>query len=292
MYKSFFIILLFFISVSGFSQNSFELFGRVKVDGGNRKAVRIVVTKNGSPYKTYRIDAAGKYSFPLEYNNVYIVSFEKNGFVTKRVEVNTNVPDKVLEDNNFKYKWKVDVGLFKEYEGIDFSFFNQPIQKIFFVENKERFDYDNKYAKQIEKELKRLIAEVEKKKAEEAKQKEIERQKQAELAKQQQSNNKLKPKKESKPNNNYKSNYNKKPYSSNENLVYEKKSYSNDVQISSRTEKDDRKEVVFVSVLYKGVEHVYRKVKWYWGAEYYFKDNENISYSIFFLETHKDSYNY
>ncbi len=169
-----FLIFLFIITVVG-AQNSFEFHGKISIDGVSPKIVKIVVTKNGSPYKTFHPESNGKYSFNLDYNSVYIVSYVRKGYVNKKVEVNTIVPDKVLKDNKFKYKWKTDVNLFKKYEGIDFSFFDEPIQKIFFNNSTRRFIYDDKYAKQIEKELREKMAEVERRKAEELKKAEEER---------------------------------------------------------------------------------------------------------------------
>lgn len=169
------LLTLIFIYVNVISQNSFEFHGKISIDEGNPQTVRIVVTKDGKPYKTYRPESGGKYSFSLEYNSVYIVSYEHSGYVNKKVDVNTIVPDKVLKNDKFKYKWKTDVNLFKKYKGIDFSFFDEPIQKIFFNKSTNKFIYDDKYAKQIEKQLKEKMAEVEKQKAEERKQLEKEK---------------------------------------------------------------------------------------------------------------------
>ena len=172
-------ILLIIFIINAFvsnAQNSFEFRGKISIDDGRAGSVKIVVTKDGKPYKSFHPESNGKYSFNLDYNSVYIISYEKGGYVSKKVEVNTITPDKVLANNNFKYKWKTDVNLFKKYPGIDFSFFDEPIQKIFFNKSTRRFIYDDKYAKQIEKELREKMAEVEKKKAEERKKAEQERQ--------------------------------------------------------------------------------------------------------------------
>ena len=169
-----FILLL--IAEISISQNVFEFYGKAKLDGDSQKGIKIVVTKNGQAYKTYTPESNGRYSFNLDFNNVYVVSYVRNNYVTKKVEVNTNVPAKVLEKNSYKSKWKVEVGLFREYEGLDFSFFDKPIQKIFYVNKSVNFNYDNSYAKQIEAELKALMKEIDKKKAEEAKQAEKDKQ--------------------------------------------------------------------------------------------------------------------
>ena len=175
MIKTTILLLLTLVFAGVYSQNSFEFHGKINVDGGKRQGVKIVVTKNGKPFKTFKPEGSGKYSFFLDYNSDYIISYEKPGFVSKKVEINTQVPDKILADNKFRYKWKTDVNLFKEYEGIDFSFFKDPIQKIYFDKSSSRFDYDNRYAKKIEKELKAKMKEIEERKAEEARKAEEER---------------------------------------------------------------------------------------------------------------------
>jgi hypothetical protein len=159
--------------VLGFSINSFELHGKIKVEESNISAVRIVVTKNGQEYKTFRTEASGKYTFNLDYNNKYIVAFKKSGYITLMIEINTNVTNEVLKWNNYRYKWRVDGYLFKEHKGIDFSFFNKPIQIIYFVEDKERFDVNYKYSKQFQKKFMEISSEIKKKKLEIAKQDKI-----------------------------------------------------------------------------------------------------------------------
>ena len=290
------------ISALGFSQNTFKLHGKVKADDSDSRAIKIVVTKNGAPFTTFKPDGSGKYSFNVDYNNVYVVSFEKNGYVTKRVEVNTMVTDKVLEDNSYKYKWKVDVGLFKEYEGIDFSFFEKPIQKIYFVDKSDKFDYDNRYAKQIEKELKALIAEVEKKKAEEAKkaelakQQKLEAEKKAELARQQKIQEDKKRQAEEAKNARKEVAEKPTPPVKKPKPTYTQpkrtppivvKTVDNRV-FSTETFSDANKQIIYVTVVSDKKVNVYRKVIWNWGAVYYFKNSENISKSIFFEETYND----
>lgn len=158
-----------------FSQNSFQFKGDISIYKGEEVGIDIEIKKNGQVFKTFHPNESGKYNIDLEYNNIYVVTYSKKGCVSKKVEINTNAPDETLKNNKFKYVWTTDVELFEEFEGIDFSFFAKPIQKIFFDENSGRFDYDNRYAKQIEMELKAKMKEIEERKL--AEEKKIEQEK-------------------------------------------------------------------------------------------------------------------
>jgi hypothetical protein len=168
---------LFFVLFNTFlfSQNSFQFKGDISIYKGEEVGIDIEIKKNGQVFKTFHPNESGKYNIDLEYNNIYVVTYSKKGCVSKKVEINTNAPDETLKNNKFKYVWTTDVELFEEFEGIDFSFFAKPIQKIFFDENSGRFDYDNRYAKQIEMELKAKMKEIEERKL--AEEKKIEQEK-------------------------------------------------------------------------------------------------------------------
>lgn len=114
-----------------------------------------------------------KFEFALEYDCEYVFSYLKDGYVTKKVEVNTYVP----KENSLEFEpFKFDVEIFKQYEGVNTVIYNQSVGKIKFNDVLNEFDYDTDYTKSIQSELAR-IEELLKMKAKEEAEKKVEQDK-------------------------------------------------------------------------------------------------------------------
>ncbi|MEM9025206.1 MAG: hypothetical protein AAGB22_15770, partial [Bacteroidota bacterium] len=111
-------------------------------------------------------DKNGRFKFELDYNHIYVLEFSRNGYVTKRLHINTNdVPE---ENAKFGHEFGgFVVSLFKEMEGLDVSILEQPIGKVFYDPGTEQFEYDRKYTKSIQAEVERLRKELEERAREE-----------------------------------------------------------------------------------------------------------------------------
>lgn len=89
----------------------------------------------------------------LDFNTEYVVDFTKPGYITKTIEINTRVPEK-RRKNGFE-PYKIGVRLFKQYEGINYVVFNQPVALIAFLPEVDDFGYSTDYTKTILSELQR-----------------------------------------------------------------------------------------------------------------------------------------
>lgn len=89
----------------------------------------------------------------LDFNAEYVVDFTKPGYITKTIEINTRVPEK-RRKNGFE-PYKIGVRLFKQYEGINYVVFNQPVALIAFLPEVDDFGYSTDYTKTILSELQR-----------------------------------------------------------------------------------------------------------------------------------------
>ena len=78
------------------TQPKFVVYGSFKVEKGNYDGTNIKVTRDGQAFKS----SAGKRSFnyELDYNHTYIFSFSKKGYVTKKIKIDTKVPDGILDE--------------------------------------------------------------------------------------------------------------------------------------------------------------------------------------------------
>ncbi len=70
-------------------------------------------------------DELGYYAFTLPYDRIYTLTYSKPGLVSKAVELDMNhVPE---EEQKRSFRTVVDIRLFAEIPGEDFSFLNEPV---------------------------------------------------------------------------------------------------------------------------------------------------------------------
>ena len=139
------LILLFFVSIGASGQNLAILI-KLNVDGGNFNETKVTVTENGKEKEVFS-PAKSKMIPELEFDNDYVITFEKPGYITKRVEISTQkVPEDIREaDLDFDFA----VEIFEQYEGVNTVIFNQPVAKWFYDTQEDEFTYDTDYTKSI-----------------------------------------------------------------------------------------------------------------------------------------------
>lgn len=154
------------MSMAGWAmaQADFVINGRLKVEGGTMSGSRLVVYKNGEKHRVITTDL-NRFSLPLDLNEEYLLSFEKDGFVTKKLSFNTKVPSGSLATGYTPFDFVVS--LFKQYDGVNIVVFNQPVGIIRYADTLGDFDYDTDYTKSIQSALDAVQAEIAKKQKEE-----------------------------------------------------------------------------------------------------------------------------
>jgi tetratricopeptide (TPR) repeat protein len=150
----------------------FTFSGRVEHTDEKGKDVALegaicTLTKGGSVVNSVTTGGNGKFSFQLDPNADFVVSFTKPGFITKRFAVSTkNVPDDRAQ-HGFG-KWDIEVVIFEQYPGLDYSVTDKPIAKVVFDPSKEvdDFSFDQAYTAQMQGALDKLkqLADAAKKK--------------------------------------------------------------------------------------------------------------------------------
>ncbi|MGB0917912.1 MAG: hypothetical protein ACPGU4_10000 [Flavobacteriales bacterium] len=136
---------MLFVSTHGYSQDLAVLI-KFKVDGSNYSGSKVTITENGKVLKVYE-PAKSKMIQDLSFGNDYMITFEKEGYITKRVEASTkSVPEDIKgEDLDFDFA----VEIFEQYEGVNTVIFNQPVAKWFYDPQEDEFTYDTDYTKSI-----------------------------------------------------------------------------------------------------------------------------------------------
>ena len=143
---------------SGYAQkNEFIIKGRFKIDGGSVSGAKIIVEKGGRQVKS--IEGDSRFEIGLDFQSIYVVSFVKEGFVTKRLRFDTNVPEDRIEYGFEPFGFSVE--LFEQYDDVNMVVFNQPVGKISYSELIYEFDYDTDYTKSIQTQIDQAMDEVE-----------------------------------------------------------------------------------------------------------------------------------
>ncbi len=113
------------------------------------------VTRDGKPFTSFPISSEGTFFLYLPLGSEYSVKVTKKDFVQKIFSVNT----KGVSQENAQSKFSVmiaDLELMEFYPGVDFSLFDQPINKYYYNAQKDNFEYDKEYLKK----MLALVAEV------------------------------------------------------------------------------------------------------------------------------------
>jgi len=145
-------------------QGRFTVNGRLKIEGGDLSSTRVVVMKDGVKERTIS-SGLNKFTLDLEIGHNYILSFEKDGYVSKKLSFNTNAPAEAAANGFTPFDFAVS--LFKQYDDINLVVFNQPVGMIRYDEKSGDFDYDTDYTKSIQSQLQQVLAEVEQKQKDE-----------------------------------------------------------------------------------------------------------------------------
>jgi flagellar biosynthesis GTPase FlhF len=146
-------------------QGRFTIQGRVKVEGGGLEGARMVVYRNGEKDRVVNNNLS-KFSLDLDLNQTYVINFEKDGFVTKKLSFDTHAPAEAVTNGFTPFEFAVSI--FKQYDDVNTVVFNQPVGMIRFDAGLDDFDYDTDYTKSIQSQLQKTMEEVAKKQQEEA----------------------------------------------------------------------------------------------------------------------------
>jgi len=144
------------------------VYGTVKDYTTSKKldGVNVTVYKDGAKLNSVVTSANGKYEFNLDYGYDYKILYEKPGMVGKNVSINTKgIPD---TDRQGGLAMNVEMTLFQDIPGIDFSILQQPIGKSKYDAGTGMLAWDLAYTEQMRAELTRLQKEYDEKKKKEA----------------------------------------------------------------------------------------------------------------------------
>lgn len=139
---------------------SLVVSGNLRHEDNKNKLTDVTVTvlQNGEAFDQIEVDRNGKYYLDLPLRHDYMLVFDSDGMVPKRVQINcAHTPEDMLVDG---FMFDLDMSLFDEVEGFDLSIMDTPIGIATFEERNERIQFDlthtNDMRRLIDNELDRL----------------------------------------------------------------------------------------------------------------------------------------
>ncbi len=160
IFRSLFLLLLLLAANAGISQEDIRVNGSVKEVDSNQKMenVEVQILQDGKTFDSYKTSGSAKFEFNLPLGSIYEIKFSKNGFVSKKIQINTKyIPE---EDQEGGFKLDLDMSLFAYVEGFNESILEEPIGIAQYDAERNAiefdFDYTNKIMNKIEAEFIRL----------------------------------------------------------------------------------------------------------------------------------------
>ena len=121
------------------------------------ESVQVMIYQEDELYVAFNTDDKGKYEFNLPVEHNYTIVFGTENYVAKRVTIDAHA----LSDRKTGHAVKLDMGIFKPVEGVDFSFLEAPIASFYFQQEVGQIapdeDYSFKMAKQMRKCYKQIL---------------------------------------------------------------------------------------------------------------------------------------
>ena len=148
MNKIYLLILCLFVCPF-LSAQSLDINGNIVISDAAPDNSRIVITKNGNKIDEQVLTKKGRFDLKLALGSDYKLTFEKDGYVTKIVNVNTEVPEEVIESNPNFPPVKLIINLLPMVQDVDLSVFDQPIAILAYNAEVDDFTFDKDYSNKI-----------------------------------------------------------------------------------------------------------------------------------------------
>lgn len=143
--KCFIVIFLLNLSIGLKAQVKIEF--KVSVFEGTPRGARVVAAPSieEKKSKTYSVSKNGDCDVNIPYNDLYTLRIEKEGYVTKIIEVNSDVPESVITEGSSFSKKKIEITLYPEKKNVDVGIFKQPVIKLAYDRSYDDFIRDTDY---------------------------------------------------------------------------------------------------------------------------------------------------
>lgn len=147
--KKYFLVLSLLLFTKLLSAQSLVINGYIVIDDASSEGSFLTIYKNNEKLEERNISKKGKFDLKFGLDADYKLSFGKPGYITKIVEINTDVPAEIVESNPDFPPVKLIINLLPETEGVDISIFEQPIAILSYDYELDDFTFDKEYSSKI-----------------------------------------------------------------------------------------------------------------------------------------------
>lgn len=163
--KKYLLFLTAIILPSFLLAQSLQLNGTITIENASPEGAKIIIYKNNIKLTQQDISKKGRFDFKLALDADYKIAFEKSGYITKNISVNTEVPGEIVESNPNFPPIKLTINLLPHVGQVDLSIFEQPVAILAYNYELDDFTFDKEYSDKIkdriaqtEKNIKQLLA--------------------------------------------------------------------------------------------------------------------------------------
>lgn len=151
------LLILFFVThlSSLYAIESITLKLRIQTYKGDSDGLRVELYCNSVKETSLKVSKTGKCNVVLIFNKDYRLAIVKKGYVTKYIDVNTDVPSDILDYDSKFPPMKLDVKLYPFRKNVDVSIFNQPVEKMYYDKILDDLVFDKDYAHLIKDRIKK-----------------------------------------------------------------------------------------------------------------------------------------
>lgn len=149
-------VLLLCLQICFGQEVTIHFKGKVYNDkNGSIGGANIQVLQDAFLPSSMQADVDGNYNLYLPLNREFDITITKEGYVQKKYFVSTKG---IKEDQQMEKlpDYVADVVLFTRYDGIDYSLFDQPINKYHYNPKNNNIDYDDAYLKEMKAAMKEI----------------------------------------------------------------------------------------------------------------------------------------
>lgn len=145
--------ILVLLCVRVLSAQNLTIAGNIVIEDASTEGVRVLIFKNNEKIDEKIVSRKGKFDLKLALNADYKLSFEKEGYITKLVNINTEVPPEIIEVNPDFPPMKLIINLLPQVAGVDISIFDQPVAILAYNAELDDFTFDKDYASRIKERI-------------------------------------------------------------------------------------------------------------------------------------------
>ena len=113
--------------------------GRITTEQGTVGTSVIKMFRNGQPMIDYQVDNTGRFNLRFEFNNEYILIFQRPENFPQKYVISTIVPNAVLQRDRIFPPYPLDVNLFTEIAGINRGFADNTVLRIYYSPEVDNF---------------------------------------------------------------------------------------------------------------------------------------------------------